>query len=306
MEKKTFGLEEYQQIHDLVYEYQAGSQEAAEKLINNFKVFLKKYISLIKYGQYALDHYSIRSFIKLFIEDQGDRAKINCYFAKNVGRNIADKAVAKIVNIFSNSEDEDIEQELYTIFLNMCSKYKDDKPSFHHHVKRNFHYYAYRHFEKLSKDPIARGYVTTMTTAQFCDQTSSSFKINNNNEFAFDYFIGDTSVEIEMDQLLDEIEMHYNLTHSNVTAVKQKGISVYDDEFLNTNWINGVTCSDVFKELTPFERKILIMWYIDNKTDSDIAEEFGVCRGTINKRRAIAKAKLEEAVIKNKNIKNDN
>ena len=48
------------------------------------------------------------------------------------------------------------------------------------------------------------------------------------------------------------------------------------------------------------------MWYIENKTDSDIAEEFGVCRGTINKRRSVAKAKLKEAVIKNKNLKQGN
>lgn len=296
-EKKAFGLEEYEQIHNLVYEYQAGSNEAAEKLIDSFRVFLGKYLSLLKYGKYELDHYSVRSFIKLFIEDPKERANINSYFAKGSSRNIADESVSKIITIFASSEDGDIENELYTIFLNMCTKYKDTRPSFHHYVKRNFHYYAYRHFEKISKDPVARGHVVNIFTSESNSiEEPSSLSIIDN-------VIRDESIEIQMEQLLDEVEMHYNVLLSNTPVVKQRGISVYDDAFLNTNWINGITCSDIFKTLTPFERKILIMWYIKGKTDTDIAEEFGVCRGTINKRRANAKAKLEQAVIKSKSIK---
>ena len=296
-ENKAYGLKEYQQIHDLVYEYQNGSVEAAELLLSNFKTFLNKYCSLIKYGQYSLDHYSIRSFIKLFIEKSSDRAKINSYFVNSSSRKVADETVSKITGIFANSSQDDIQQELYIIFFNMCSKYKDTKPSFHHYVKRNFHYYAYRHFEKITKDPVARGHVV------YKNLVSNSNLDRNIQEAELDDIIQDTSVEIDMDHLLNEVEMYYNMKLSKMPVVKQKGVSVYDNAFLNTNWINGVTCSSVFKVLSPFERKILVMWYIENKTDSDIAEEFGVCRGTINKRRSVAKAKLKEAVIKNKNLK---
>ena len=118
-ENKAYGLKEYQQIHDLVYEYQNGSVEAAELLLSNFKTFLNKYCSLIKYGQYSLDHYSIRSFIKLFIEKSSDRAKINSYFVNSSSRKVADETVSKITGIFANSSQDDIQQELYIIFFNL-------------------------------------------------------------------------------------------------------------------------------------------------------------------------------------------
>lgn len=290
-DNKAFGLNEYQQIHDLVYEYQAGSTGAANVLLQSFKTFLNKYCSLIKYGQYSLDHYSIRSFIKLFTEKPSDRAKITSYFANHSGRKVADDTVATITRIFLNASKEDIEQELFIIFFNMCSKYKDKKPSFHHYIKRNFHYYAYRHFEKMSRDPIARGHIiyNNFPKNDFDTESQKNFE-------TYDVAI-DKSVDFEMDQLLNEVEMFYNMKMSKTPTVKQKGLSVYDNSFLNINWINGVTCSEIFKVLTPFERKILVMWYVENKTDTNIADDFGVCRGTINKRRSIAKSKLMESVI---------
>lgn len=300
--EKIFGMEEYQKIHELVYEYQAGSTSAAEQLIDSFKTFLNKYVALIKYGQYSLDHYSIRSFIKLFAEDGNERKKINSYFAKGLGKNVADKTVARISGIFSNTTQEDVKQELISIFLTMCTKYKDTKPSFHHYIKSNFHYYAYRHFEKSIRDPIARGHVACLSsskaTACDCDQRQQD------SDFVFEFVLSDESVELEMEEMLNEVELFYNVKMSETTTVKtKKKVSIYEDSFLDVNWINGITCSDIFKELSAFERKILVMWYTGNRTDSDIAEEFGVCRGTINKRRAIAKTKLEQAVLKSKHIR---
>lgn len=303
--EKIFGMEEYKQIHDLVYEYQAGSNDAAEKLIDSFKTFLGKYIALVKYGQYSLDHYSVRSFIKLFVEDANERKKVNSYFAKGFGKSVADKTVARITGIFSNSTQEDVQQELISIFLTMCTKYKDTKPSFHHYIKSNFHYYAYRHFEKSTRDPIARGHVACLTTSSKSYSPSEGFIDKfHDNDFVFDFILSDDSVELEMEEMLNEIELHYNVMMSETTTVKpRKKVSIYEDDFLDVNWINGITCSNIFKELSAFERKILVMWYVNNKTDSDIAEEFGVCRGTINKRRAVAKNKLEQAVLKSKHIK---
>jgi len=48
----------------------------------------------------------------------------------------------------------------------------------------------------------------------------------------------------------------------------------------------------VFDTLSPFERRMLVMWYIEKRTDSYIADTFGVCRVTINTKRAKAKRKL--------------
>ena len=76
--KKQFGQEEYKKVHRLVYEYQAGSQEAAKELIESFSKFFTKYIALIKFGTYDLSHYSTRSFIKLFVHDSKDKKLIVC------------------------------------------------------------------------------------------------------------------------------------------------------------------------------------------------------------------------------------
>ena len=299
MSKKIFGIEDYNEIHELVLEYKNGNKEVSKRIIDNFSCFLNKYVALIKYGKYNLDHYSTRSFMKLFITKPEDRALISAYKYKHSAKLVADKTVSKIQDIFSNMEDIDLKNELYIILLTMCNTYKDTKPSFHYSVDRNFHYYAYRHFEKASKDPLARGYLTNSKSTV----TNSDGSTNNDDLFTVENCVADPNVELEMDMLLNEVEVHYNLSMSNATYVNQKNISIYDNEFFNTNWINGITCSNVFKALTPFERNILVMWYIENKTDSEIAEEYGVCRCTINKRRAKAKDKLREEIIKNKKYK---
>ena len=70
--------------------------------------------------------------------------------------------------------------------------------------------------------------------------------------------------------------------------------------------IDGIKASDVqfFKAIKSARENLLNGFNdIDFDTAFLIAEEFGVCRGTINKRRAIAKSKLKEAVTKNKNLK---
>ena len=54
---------DYQKVHDLVYEYKAGSLNAADALLECFGKFLSNYAALIKLGKYNLNYYSIRSFI---------------------------------------------------------------------------------------------------------------------------------------------------------------------------------------------------------------------------------------------------
>lgn len=297
--EKVFGIADYEKAHRLVYEYQDGSELAAEELIKNFKSFLDKYVSLIKRGKYDIFDSSIRSFMKLFVEDASDRKRINAFQAKGLGKAVADKAMYKIVDIFSNTDDEDVMQDLISIFLIMCSKYKDTKPSIHHHINCNFHYYAYRYFEKTTRDPIARAYVETLSPVGGLLNSDVQ-----DNDSILENLIQDGSTEIQMEEMLNEVELYYNVMMSETPTMKtNKKVSIYEDSFLNINWINGITCSDIFKTLTAFQRKIIVMWYINNKTDSDIAEEFGVCRGTINKRRALAKTELEKAVIKSKHIK---
>lgn len=284
--KKQFGRKEYLKVHKLVYEYQAGSTEAADQLLKSFVKFFAKYISLLKYGKYDLTHYSTRSFIKLFVEKPKNRKLINPYFKNKItGKEVISSTVNLIVQLFETSSQEDIIQDLNIIFLNMCNNYKDTKPSFHSYINKNFHFYAYRYLEKMSRDPVARGYTYVN---KFEDQNNPGNDISDLTSI-----IPDESQYIECEQTLQELEIHYNLKNTEKTVlVECTDTSIFDDTFFNTNWINGITCSDIFSCLTPFERQILTMWYVEGKTDTEIGDIFGVCRGTINRRRSVAKSKL--------------
>lgn len=288
---KQFGEIEYKKVHELAYKYQAGSVEAGEELIESFAKFFTKYLSLIKFGKYDISHYSTRSFIKLFIDNPKNRKLINPYFKyKFTGKEITTNVINLIVSLFETSSIEDIEHDLRVIFLNMCLRYKDTKPSLHSYINKNFHFYAYRYFEKMSKDPVARGYTFTTMPNTFENpiyQVETASVAN---------FIVDEESYIEDDQTVHELELHYNKISNNSACFKSKSTNIKDDEFLDNNWINGVTCGEVFSCLNAFEREIIILWYIDKKTDTEIANMFGVCRGTINRRRSIAKDKLMEKV----------
>ena len=66
-------------------------------------------------------------------------------------------------------------------------------------------------------------------------------------------------------------------------------------------WINGDTCSDVFEDLTPFQRKILIKYYLEDFNDRQISEINGSNIGTINNKRRVAVNKVCKACNYDKN-----
>lgn len=69
-------------------------------------------------------------------------------------------------------------------------------------------------------------------------------------------------------------------------------------------WIIGSNCSEIFQELTPFERKIILKYYLEDYNDRQIAEEFGLHINTCNSRRRQAVAKLAQIMgVDEKDIK---
>ena len=285
--KKKYTREDYERIHDLVYKYQDGDKAAGEELINSFSRFIGRYISLLHFGNIDLNHGSTRRFIKLFVADP---AKRNAITPKKHNANavlIADATVRYLVMRFSRISIEDIKNELICALLLMATKYKDTKPSFQSHVEKNFHFYAYRSFEKLTSDPCCYT-MRNKIPIHFANNLTDSEKDYVNEEV-------DTRAIRDMETLEDQIAIQQLLKQKSPIKVEDiEDISIYEDNFINSSWADGITCSQVFKSLSIFERKILMMWYIEKKTDSQIAEFFGVCRGTINSKRAKAKEKLED------------
>lgn len=284
-QQKVYTKEDYIRVHNLVYEYKGGSKEAGLELLDSFSAFLNKYISLLHSGYFDLRNSSIRNFIKLFIDNQIKRSAITSYnHNKGAGHCAAQDTVDKIREYFSCLSKEDIKQEISNIFLLMANKYKDTKPSFQNHIEKNFHFYAFRHFEKLTRDPLSRG-----------DKS-----IDSPNKASLLEQINDNQIEKDFEDLELKINIEQSISNSDIPIItnldctkEANEISIYDDSFLDSNWINGITCSPIFKVLTPFERKIILMWYKEKKTIIEIAETFGICRGTVSNKKAKAKEKLK-------------
>lgn len=53
----------------------------------------------------------------------------------------------------------------------------------------------------------------------------------------------------------------------------------------DSSWISGSNCSDIFSELKPLERKILIKYYMEDYNDRQIGELLGLHINTVNQKR---------------------
>lgn len=238
----------------------------SDNIIEAFRNFLLSYLKLIMYGTYNLKDYSLRKFIGLYTKNK----LINVNSKYNF-RDQLDETSRKIQLMFSKYNENEIKNELIATLLLMAKKYKDyDRPSFHNYVDKCFHYEAYRSLNPLIKDPISR-----YSNDEYIDAIGSN---NEHNE------LFENSV----------ICTDYQLSLKNVSSnFVSKNVSPFDIESLDINWINGVTCNEIFNCLTSFERTIIINHYICKKTDEEIAKEYGLCRATINRKRLKARKKLQ-------------
>lgn len=63
----------------------------------------------------------------------------------------------------------------------------------------------------------------------------------------------------------------------------------------NMAWIQGTNCSELFKCLSPLDRKILVKYYLEEWKDGQIADSLGMHINTVNqKRRSAAKVIAEK------------
>lgn len=286
-DNKCYTDEDYLKIHNLAYQFKDGDQDSGLELIELFSPFLNRYVSLLFYGYFNLEHYSIKNFIKLFINNKKARASINSYKAKNIGGYIiARNTVDKIQSFFDHLDITDIQNDIKYIFLNMAKKYNDkEKPSFHNYINKNFHFYAFRYFEKNSRDPLSRNF----NQYDLC--------IDKEHDSSYDLYIEDIEYNISINQdIKNNNKVILNIDNS------KKNENIYNDSFIDINWINGITCNEIFKVLNPFERKIIKYWYVDKNTDIEIGKMFGVIPSTISVRRSSAKKKLENEMKKRKFI----
>ena len=270
-----YTMVEYQLLQEYVFDYQDNMPGAAEKILDSFKGFIWKYTELISNGRFQIEDESLRSFVALFSVNQTNRKCAHQYKYKPTVAAGLSETVKRIKSLFAQYTIVDIKNETIGTLLSMAKRYKDkDKPSFHNYVDKCFHYELYRAMIKLIKDPLTRSWYEPYN----------------------DDYQTDMNIPFEFEESLYKADQEWLVANADIITVPAK--NPYYDESLDLNWINGVTCCDALKTLSPFEREILKYKYIDKMTDEDIADIYGFCRATINRKRLKAEQKLNQEMFK--------
>jgi DNA-directed RNA polymerase specialized sigma24 family protein len=257
MDKKTADWYEY--IESLVENYKAGDSESGLALISAFEPYLKKFGRIIKDGYIDLKDKDSRKFICLFIPDAKVRYGLRKHYQSKEVRNAAYKAVALLNKMCESLTMEDMKQDLYVILLSLCKRYvRKGTRNFCGYTYNVFRYELHRRLVSLYKDPLTFWSDHNITY-------NDEYNITPNQEF-----------EIEEDMGCIPV--------------------VYDNEELGNNWVRGLSCDEVFLDLTTLQRLILKKYYIDGFSDYKIADNLGMHRNTILRNRMKAEDSIAQAL----------
>lgn len=292
--------EDYQELQRNLILYKEGSQEAITYIVRMFHPFITKYVRFIKFGNLPYTEYqtkkgkfnkvspTISMFVSLFI-DKKDK------ITKAEKKKVFSSTCTKIRALFEKYEYGDIYNELVLALLNMANKYKitqEGDPyhkkngTFHMYVSKCFHWEAYRFLIKLVKDPLTHFEVMSLRD-QFDDMEEDETKA---------VFVKDEEAEKAYEVVINNVSRQDAIAKSQTLTMKEdESIDAYDMNSLNFNWTNGVTCSEIFKDLTAYERELILLSFVQKKTDIQIGEIYGCHRATINehKKRAVNKIRLK-------------
>ena len=288
-QKNLFSTDDYLRIHNNVLLFKETNDEKyATEVLQSFYPFIQKYINLICYGNYKVSDSSSMNFISLYAQSKKASATIKNANKIKKSFDLLFNTVEMIRDTCASLTEEDIEHYIYLTLINMMKNYKDTKPSFHTYVLRTFHFNFYRQIDKHMRNPLSKTFLSNSTDVSKDDE-NSSFCIN----------IEDQNALCSIEEVEDRISLEQMSKIKDTT--KNYNLDKYDNDFFDINWINGYTCSEIFSTLTPMERRIMYLWCVEKKTDGEIADMFGLYRGTINVKRAKAKKKLED-LLKSKHM----
>lgn len=294
----------YELLQESIKKYKEGNREAAEYIIKRFHPFLSKFTKYIKYNQIPTEiRISRRSGKTYRYFDASIKSFIALYVTADEARNIMDKNKChkdgvfwyvrdKVSNRFSSYSYTDIYNELVLALLNMVNKYKITKEgdkyhkkngTFHMYVQRCFHFEAKRFLDKLTKD-----------TTEHCIQVPlipEDYEGEDTSEEA----IEDENAAISFVKATETASRDNMIKRSKKLIMKEfYEVDAYDEDCLNFNWTSGVTCSEVFKSLTPIEREIIVLIYIKNMPLIKIAKIYGTSKDMVRRYHKSAVTKIKE------------
>lgn len=326
-EYKKFTEEDYIELNNNLVLYKSGNLEAAQYIVSMFHRFVKKYADFICYGYYGENYNkdpneynskftrpydkSLTKFISLFIsKSDRDKAKDSSERAL-----LFSDACVKIQKLFSKFEYWDIYNELICALLNMANKYKITKEgdtyhkengTFHMYVNKCFHFDAYNTLTKIAGDPLAHLKMFSIesefepeaiTYSSVCKNSEANF--STIDKVGMRVILKDMDTDKIIEKMLAKSDRQKKLEECTSLVLKEEDVDPYEMESLNFNWTNGNTCGNEFKNLTSYERELIVMSYVQHKTDAEIASIYGCHRITIVKHRKMAIEKIKTYIAEN-------
>lgn len=164
--------EEWKEIDELVALYQEQftgnpsyeeikrSNAAGMELLDRFHPLFKKYLLLLKTGQINFRNAEQKQFVRLFINEP--------YLLKSFNRNtnadyrvIVTQKFNFLIEGYGHQSEDEILDDLHTIFLTLVKRYKNVGRSFCCYVYNLFKYEVARHIQKYQKNPLNFHYKVT-------------------------------------------------------------------------------------------------------------------------------------------------
>lgn len=253
---ELFPVEWYEKIDEMVLKFQNGDKNAAEEILVAFKPYLNKFFNIIREGKINIKDKDSRLFMLHFMPYEETIYKsMRKQSPSYVAKVEAKRCLDGLKFQCRYLTDEDLNQELITSMLVLAKRYKKTNRNFAAYIYNAFRHEIARRIKAIMKDP----------------------SVYNGWDYNYSY----NDYENVSEEICEQNEV-----------VDREYADVPGDE-LSSNWIHGSTCSDIFFDLTPFERLILKLRYIDFITDIEIGKRTGYHRNwiSIRRRRAIEKIK---------------
>lgn len=303
-------IKQYKKLQENLVLFKEGNREATEYIIKRFHYFISMYAKLIcyKYMSYTTTiytnkktkekvymekvHPTLRSFMFLYCTKE-EREEYKGSPAK-----LYNNITEKIYLLFNKYSYSDIYNELVLALLNMASKYKitsegdkyhKENGTFHMYVSKCFHFEAKRFLDKLIEDPIINHSVPLLEDRDDLDIECDVEQ----------HVIADDKAEADFNKMINNASRDIMIRDSDKLVFKEQEEIEYNDiESLNFNWTNGITCSEIFKDLTSLEREIIVLIYIKRMTIKRVSEIYNISRTDINRIRDSAINKLKDILNK--------
>ncbi len=156
MDTKEHSKPELDPNIDLVNSYQAGSSEAGEQLLENFKLFIAKYINICK-GSTANTHdVDTALFLALFLKTNEAGIVRRFKFSNKIGASLCNKGLNIINHACESIPFEDMYNIFVMCFLDLAARYRQQKKyvSFSGYIYACYKYAVAREIRSYTKDPI--------------------------------------------------------------------------------------------------------------------------------------------------------